>query len=154
VRTPVAQILIFLGIASIARAVNPSDLSGKWELLINKSTFGSMPKPARMTVESTVKGNVMHAVQTTYLHQDNQVEEFTWYLDGKRHETAKPVPGYSVTRWEGDTLVNERQSNDGQYKETIRVALSNDGKTATEDIQAKTPIGNNHAKLIWQKQGQ
>ena len=104
-----------------------------------------------MTVDSTVQNGVMHAVQNTYTEQGEHTTEFDWYLDGKRHATDKPAPGYSITRWEGKTLVNERQSNDGAYKETIRVTLSADGNTATEDITTKNPTGTNHEKLVWRK---
>jgi hypothetical protein len=130
---------------------NPPDLSGKWELVPSRSSFGNAPKPARMTVDSTVQNGVMHAVQNTYTEQGDHTAEFDWYLDGKRHNTDKPAPGYSVTHWEGKTLVNERQSNDGAYKETIRVTLSPDGNTATEEINTKNPTGTNHEKLIWRK---
>ena len=95
----------------------------------------------------------MHSVQTTYTEQDRHSTEFTWYLDGTRHDTAKPVPGYSVTKWEDRTLVNERASDDGAYKEVIHMTLSRDGKTATEVIEIKNPTGNNKEKLLWRKVG-
>jgi hypothetical protein len=66
-----------------------------------------------------MQGDAMHSVQTTYVEQETETTEFTWYLDGKRHSTDKPVPGYSVTRWENTTLVSERQSDDNAHKETI-----------------------------------
>ena len=141
---PVALLLLVLG-------TNPPDFTGKWELVPSQSNFGNATKPARMTVESTVQNGVMHAVQNTYTEQGERTTEFDWYLDGKRHETDKPAPGYSITHWEGKTLVNERQSNDGAYKETIRVTLSADGNTATEDITIKNPTGSNHEKLVWRK---
>jgi hypothetical protein len=95
----------------------------------------------------------MHAVQNTYTEQGEHTTQFDWYLDGKRHDTDKPAPGYSMTHWEGNTLVNERQSSDGAYKETIRVTLSADGNTATEDVISKNPTGSNREKLIWRKTG-
>ena len=129
------------------------DFSGKWELVLGKSDFGSVPKPSRMTVESSVSGNAMHSVQTTYSDRDSRSTEFTWYLDGKRHDTAKPAPGFSVTRWEDNTLVNERVSDNGAYKEVIHMTLSRDGKTATEVIEIKNPTGTNKEKLVWRKVG-
>ena len=125
------------------------DFTGKWELVVDKSDFGGLPKPSRMTVESTVSGEAMKSVQTTYTAQDSESTEFVWYLDGKRHKTDKPAPGFSVSRWEDNTLVTERASDDGAYRQMIHMAMSRDGKTATELIQTKNPSGSNKEKLVW-----
>lgn len=135
-------------------AAGKPDFTGKWELVVEKSDFGALPKPSRMTVHSSVSGEAMKSVQTTYTAQESESTEFTWYLDGKRHKTEKPAPGFSVSRWEDSTLVTERASDDGAYREVIHMSLSRDGKTATEVIQTKNPSGTNKEKLIWNKVGQ
>ena len=132
-------------------AADKPDFTGRWELVIEKSDFGNVAKPARMTIESSISGAAMHSVQTTYSDQENQSTEFTWYLDGKKHGTDKPAPGYSVTRWEDSTLVTERKSNDGAYRQVIQMTLSRDGKTATEVIQTTNPSGKNKEKLVWRR---
>ena len=149
-----APLLLFVVFGSLIFAASKPDFTGTWELDVKRSDFGSLPKPARMTIQSTVQGDAMHSVQTTYVEQENQTAEFNWYLDGKRHASDKPVPGYSVTHWEDTTLVSERQSNDGAYKETIRMSLSPDGKTATEMVETKNPSGTNKEKLIWHRKTQ
>ena len=126
-----------------------SAADGNW-WWINRIS-GSIAKPARMTVESSVSGGAMHSVQTTYSAQENQSAEFTWYLDGRRHGTDKPVPGYSLSRWEDNTLVTERKSDDGAYQEVIHMSLSRDGKTATEVIETQNPSGKNKEKLVWRR---
>jgi hypothetical protein len=147
-------LLLASAFSVIAFAASKPDFTGAWELDVKDSDFGNLPKPARMTIRSTMQGDAMHSVQTTYVEQENQTAEFTWYLDGKRHPSDKPVPGYSVTRWEDTTLVSERQSDDGAYKETIRMSLSKDGKTATETVETKNPSGTNKEKLIWHRKAQ
>ncbi len=144
-------LLISFGVGVAVFAASKPDFTGKWELDTRKSDFGRLAKPARMTIESTVQGNAMRSVQTTYIEQESQSAEFIWYLDGKRHASDKPVPGYSVTRWEDTTLVSDRQSNDGAYKETIRMSLSQDRTTATETVETKNPSGTNKEKLIWHR---
>jgi hypothetical protein len=144
-------LLLSFAIGATVFAASKPDFTGTWELDIKRSDFGNLSKPARMTIQSTVEGDAMHSVQTTYVEQETQTAEFTWYLDGKRHSSDKPVPGYSVTRWEDATLVSDRLSNDGAYKETIRMSLSADGKTATETIETKNPSGTNKEKLIWHR---
>jgi hypothetical protein len=145
--------LLILLLLLLSPPSNAPELTGHWELVPQQSNFGKLQKPIRMTVDSTIRNGVMHAVQNTYTEQGEHTTQFDWYLDGKRHNTDKPAPGYSVTSWDGKTLLNERQSNDGAYKETIRVTVSSDGNTATEDITTKNPTGTNHAKLIWHKTG-
>jgi len=145
------EALFLIASALTCYAAKPADFAGRWELNVKESSFGSLTKPARMTIDCTVNGDEMHSVTTTYLQQDNQAIESTWYLDGKRHPTDKPVPGYSITRWQDGLLISEVGSNDGAYKQIIRLTLSSDGKTVTEEVQTKTPNGNNREKLIWQK---
>lgn len=134
-----------------AFAFDKPDFTGKWELVVEKSDFGSAPKPSRMTVESSVSGEAMKSVQTTYTAQESEATEYTWYLDGKRHRTDKPAPGYTVSRWEDNTLVTERSSDDGAYRQVIHMSLSRDGKTATELIQTKNPSNSNKEKLVWNR---
>lgn len=144
---------LFLSLLSgtMVFAATKPDFTGIWELDVKSSDFGSLPKPARMTIQSTMQGDAMRSVQTTYVEQESQTAEFVWYLDGKRHSSDKPVPGYSVTRWEDTTLMSTRQSHDGAYKETIRMSLSQDGKTATETVETKNPSGTNKEKLVWHR---
>ena len=137
--------------ASFAIGAEKPDFTGRWELIVEKSSFGTATKPVRMTVESTMQGAAMRSTQTTYTGQESQTTEFTWYLDGKRHPTEKPAPGYSVTHWEDSTLITERASDDGAYKEIAHLSLSRDRKVATEVIQTTTPNGNNKEKLVWRK---
>ncbi len=146
-----SRLLILTAAPLLLHAAKPADFNGKWELNIKKSDFGNAPKPTRMSIDCTVDGNEMRSITTTYLQQDNSAVESTWYIDGQKHSTDKPIPGYSLTRWQDGTLISERASNDGAYKEVIRLTLSNDGKTATEDVQTRNPNGNNREKLIWQK---
>lgn len=145
------QFPLLVAFALLAYAAQP-DFTGKWELAVDKSDFGNQPKPTSMTLESTMQGGVMHAVQNVSTEEGDRRTEYEWYLDGKRHPTDKPVAGYSLTRWEGNVLVSERQSDDGSYKETIRMTLSRDGKTAVEEIETKNPNGSNREKLVWRKQ--
>lgn len=128
-------------------------LSGNWTLDVGQSDFGSAAKPTKCTAAYSVRGDVVNATQTSYLSGSQQKTQMTWYLDGLRHPSQKPAPGYSVTHWDGHTLINRRSSTDGLYKETIRVNLSPDGKTATELVDIKTPQGTSHEKLIWRRSG-
>jgi hypothetical protein len=104
-----------------------------------------------MTLVSEKRSGYLHSVVTTATPEGERQTESNWYLDGKRHDEQKPVPGYSITKWDGDTLVNERRSNDGHFRETTKLSLNSDGKEATEIVDTHTPSGDNHAKLIWKR---
>ncbi len=80
--------------------------------------------------------------------------EGDWFLDGKQHPVDPSAQGNKQTqmsRWDGNAVVAERKSEDGSYKETIRMTMSGDGKTATERISVKSPNGNNSSTLIWER---
>ncbi len=145
--------LIFSVLASFCWAAEDKkpDFTGNWELNVAKSSFGNMPKPTRMTVKCDLKGDVLHASQTTYDQQGNRTVEGDWFLDGKEHPLAEFGGGKSVTKWSGSTLFNEKRSNDGQYLQTGRLSLSRDGKVATEKIHIKNPNGTNDSTLVWDR---
>lgn len=128
-------------------------LSGNWILDVGQSDFGHAARPAKCSAAYTVRGDVVQATQTSVIGGTQQKNRMTLYLDGLQHPSEQPAPGYSVTHWKNRTLTNERSSSDGLYKQTIRVTLSPDGKTATEIMDTKTPQGSNHEKLVWKKAG-
>ncbi len=131
---------------------NKPDLSGKWELNVGKSKFGKMPAPTRMTLESTKRGSTFHSVQSTYDQAGGpNAVEGDWFMDGKQHPIGSDGKMTSMSKWDGNTIVSERRSKDGTYDELIRVQISDDGKTATEDIKLKSPNGNNSSTLVWDR---
>lgn len=128
------------------------DFTGKWELDNNRSSFGKMKRPTRMTLEAARHGEALHAVQTAYDQaQGPDAVEGDWYLDGKERPVNQPGDIVSMSKWDGNTLVAERKSKDGSYSESIRLTLSRDGKTATEDITVKDPNGSDKRKLVWER---
>jgi len=130
------------------------DFTGDWTLNVGKSNFGKMPKPQAMTLKAARKGEVLHSVQTTDDGQGPKSVEGDWFLDAKQHPVDPSAQGNKQTqmsRWQGNTLVAERRSDDGSYLEAIRMTLSGDGKTATEHISVKSPNGNNSSTLVWER---
>jgi hypothetical protein len=127
------------------------DFSGQWELVKEKSDFGKMPPPVHMTLVSEKKDGYLHSVLTTQTPEGDQVSESDWYPDGKRHGYTKPVPGYSVTHWDGNTLVSEQSSNDGQYHQTVKLSMAANGQEATETVEQRTPNGKSRMRLVWRR---
>jgi hypothetical protein len=144
--------VLVLAPSAVARDDNARpDFSGKWELVKQKSDFGKMPPPVNMTLVSEKRDGYLHSVQTIQTSQGDQVSESDWYPDGKRHTYDKPVPGYSVTHWDGNTLVSEQRSNDGQYHQTVKLSMAANGREATEIVDQRTPNGESHMRLMWRR---
>jgi hypothetical protein len=144
--------VIFLKLPAFARDAGPKpDFSGRWELVTEKSDFGKSAKPVGMTLVSENRDGHLHSVETTQTPQGEQETESDWYPDGQRHTYQKPVPGYSITRWDGNALVNERHSDDGQYHETVKLTMQPGGREAIETVNSRTPEGNNRLRLVWRK---
>ncbi len=128
------------------------DFTGHWELDVPQSKFGKMPVPTRMTLDESRRGEALHAVQATYNQAGGpDTIEGDWYLDGKERPIGSDGKMFSISRWDGNTLVSERKSHDKSYDEVIRLKLSGDGKTATEEIKLSGPNGGNSSTLIWRR---
>jgi len=82
----------------------------------------------------------------------HQLAKLATYPDGKRHDYAKPFQGYSVTHWDGNSLVTERKSNDGTYHQTVKLTMQANGKEAVETVTSHTASGDNRAKLYWRRE--
>ncbi len=151
----VLVVLVAFGSACWAADMNGKpDFTGNWNLNVGKSSFGKMPKPQSMTLKAARKGEVLHSVQTTDDGQGPKSAEGDWFLDAKQHPVDPSAQGnkqMQMSRWQGNTLVAERHSEDGSYRETIRMTLSGDGKTATERVSVKSPNGSNSSTLIWDR---
>lgn len=130
---------------------NKPDFTGKWELNVGKSDFGKVSKPTSMSLQAEQKGAVFHATQTTTDQQGSQTIESDWIIDGKTHELTGKGGGKLTCRWDGNTLVSQKEWENGQYKEVTKLTLSKDGKLATEKIDSKNPNGENHATLVWER---
>ena len=150
-------LLVLVALSSLGWAADTNgkpNFTGEWNLNVGKSSFGKMPKPQSMTLKAAQKGEVLHSEQTTYDMQGSKSLEGDWFLDAKQHPVDPKARGNKQTqmsRWEGNTLLAERHSEDGRYRETIRMTLSGDGKTATEHVSVKSPDGNNSSTLIWDR---
>ncbi len=131
------------------------DFTGTWTLNLPKSNFGKTPKPVGMTLVAAKKGDVLHSTQKIEDGQGLKSTEGDWFLDGKQHPADPTAQAGNkqtqMSRWQGNTIYAERKSEDGSYREQIRMTLSGDGKTATEKIYVKSPNGNNSSTLIWDR---
>jgi hypothetical protein len=143
---------VFLVAALSLVAASRPDLSGKWLLNTDKSTFSQKNfYPDGMTLEVTRQGEGFHSKLTTMDGlSGGTVTEGDWFLDGKYH----PIPGTTwsqTSKWDGNVLIAEKKSPEG-YEEHMRLSLSADGKRATEKLSVKNANGSASSTLIWDRQ--
>jgi hypothetical protein len=143
---------LFLVAALTLVAADHPDLSGKWTLNTQKSTFSQKNYvPAGMTLEVTRQGDGYHSKLTTMDgNSGGIVTEGDWFLDGKSH----PVPGTrwnQMSKWEGNVLVADKNSAEDSYAEHMRLSVSVDGKRVTENLSVKNTNGTNTSTLVWDR---
>ncbi len=143
---------LFLVAALSLVAADHPDLSGRWELNVEKSTFSKKNyNPVGMSLEVTRQGDGFHSKLTTSDGSTgSDVTEGDWFLDGKSH----PIPGSKwnqASKWEGNVLVADKKSTEDPYEEHMRLTVSADGKQATEKLSVKNSAGSNSSILIWDR---
>ena len=138
-------------LTAVASAQKKPDFTGHWVLNVDKSNFGKLTKPLRMSLDSKYEGGVYKSQVTKTDSQGHATTESQWYEDGKERAVNVGGPGKEKTHWDGNTLVNEQRSDDGAYLQTTKLTLSSDGKTCTQKTSSKDPNGSTNATLIWER---
>ena len=138
-------VLLSIGIAS-AQAPN---LSGTWQLNVQKSSWGKHPKPTGGTVviehqEPAFKySGTIEVENGTETSEGQRSFSFNGAIDGKEY----PVTGaagagkMTIRRVNPTTTVSELKSSDGAVLETAKTTISADGKRLTRAVKAAGPGG-------------
>jgi hypothetical protein len=143
--------IILLALAVVApfaaRADHP-DLAGIYQLDTASSTFGSDAHPTAGTLTISQHGKMIQFAERIQLPNGEKVREFEWRTDKKYHPIDTPEGigmGEVLARWEGDTLLGERRTDQGI--ESIRI-FSPDASTLTEVIHRS---GGPDSTLVWKR---
>lgn len=145
---------VVVSIASLAAQSKPN-FSGTWKLNVAKSDFGVLPPSnGRTDVIDHQEPNLKDSVSDDSA-QGQQNYTLSMTTDGKE---AINKPGgldmKSTAAWEANTLVvNAKlqfQGSDVSIK--TNWALSDDGKTLTENVHLESPMGETDQKMVFEKQ--
>ena len=134
--------VVIVGIALALYAADKANFSGTWQLNLEKSRWGSKPKPLGVTLVIDHKDPSLEYRGTVReTTEDSREFHFQGAIDGKQYPMmASGTAGQGVLRWVNtSTLESEFHSADGKRSETTRTSLSSDGKTLTRSITEKTP---------------
>ena len=131
------------------------NFTGDWKLNIDKSNFGPMPAPEKMTMKVDHKEPALKVATAQSSGQGDMQYEANYTTDGKEStNTIGPMEAKSTAVWEGDALVINTKLNAGGTDITIKGkwTLSEDGKTITNASHIVTPQGELDVTYILEKQ--
>jgi hypothetical protein len=139
-----------LSFAFLVAGAQVPDLSGTWQLNVQKSSWGKHPKPTGGTVviehhEPAFKySGTVERQNGTETSDGKNSFSFDGAIDGKEY----PVTGaggavkMTVRRVSPTTTISEVKSNDGAVLETAKTTISADGKRLIREVKAAGPAGN------------
>ena len=155
VRMWISVIIAVVTLGTFVYGQAKPNFSGKWVLVAEKSDFGPMARPDKMTRTITHKDPSVQiaTVQSGGATGDTSFEmKFT--TDGKPQANTFNGAAMSTTgRWDGATLVfNTSMSSQGMsLTAEDRYAMSDSGKTLTLTRTIAAPDGNVVVRIVFVK---
>jgi len=146
----VAGLVIGSGTAQAA-----TNFTGEWKLNAEKSNFGPMPAPEKLTVKVDHKEPSMKVAQSQSGPQGDMAFDVNYTTDGKENtNTIGPMTAKSTAKWDGDALVIDTKLDTGGGELTIKTkwTLSADGKTLTQAAHLVSPQGELDITYVLDKQ--
>ncbi len=131
-------------------AADHPDIVGTWTMDATHSDFGTHAAPDSMSLTFTKKGNLLRIAQTSKTPSDERMLETECKTDGRFHPVSGPVAGSVRCKWEGKTLIGEKELPDGSSKLIMRFTPGPDGRTATEQLHI-TGTGAGDSTIVWKR---
>jgi hypothetical protein len=134
----------FLSVALGVCAGQTANFTGSWYLNVEKSHWGSKPKPLSVALVIEHKDPVLQYHGTvTHVNEDTRDFAFSGAIDGKEYPMVSSLgPGIAILhRVDANTFESAFRNGDGTRLETARTSLSRDGKSLTRQIRQQTPEG-------------
>ena len=142
-------------LATVALAQAKPNFSGEWKLNVEKSNFGPMPAPEKMSMKIDHKDPSMKVSQSQSGPQGDMTFDASYSTDGKEtSNTFGPMTAKSTAKWEGETLVIDTKLETGGGELTIKGkwTLSADGKQMTNNSHIVSPQGEIDVVYVLDKQ--
>ncbi len=150
--TIVASMLAAAFYAAPAYCQDKPNFTGTWKLNVQRSNFGSDRAPESVTATVEQKNDHFKDVAEGVANGQPFREEMDLAIDGKEHPAPVEFPATVMMKWDGPALVMVLKSDDGSFVMTARLKLSADGKTATREVERKSPEGESRHEEIYEKQ--
>lgn len=137
------SVVMFLAVALDASSMQ-ANLTGNWRLNIDKSDWGTKPKPLSVVLSIEHKEPILtYSGSVMYAGEDTRDFGFFGAIDGKPYTMARSFGNGTAVlrRIDSTTFDSVFRSTDGAYTETSRTTVSRDGKTLTRKLRLQTPEG-------------
>lgn len=122
--------------AGLAAQAAPN-LSGTWQLQIDKSDFGVLPGPTSRTDTIVHKEPSLTIKRNVVSGQGPSSTELVYAVDGKpwKNKAGDGSEMVSTLKWDGAVLVVQTNIStpQGEAVVTDRLSISTDGKTLTQE---------------------
>ena len=148
-------VLSLMAFALATWAAPVGNLSGTWRLNVQKSNWGKHRRPVSVVVKIEHNEPVLkYTGAVVDADGDSRAIAFDKRIDGKEYsaETGSGPGKITVARVDASTLSVLIKSDDGRYVQTIRTALSRDGKVLTRRLQLKAPDGEQVWTEVYEKE--
>lgn len=141
--------------AGTLSAADKPDLSGTWNLNVQKSEFGPSPGPDKFVRKIDHKDPEMKLTTTQAFQGQERTSDVVYTIDGKPHTVKVGEAEAEITAtWKGNNLevksLRNIQGNEITAVETW--TLAEDGKTLTTVSHIKAPMGELDLKFFFEKQ--
>jgi hypothetical protein len=135
------------------------NFTGDWKLNVEKSNFGPMPGPDKMTMKVDHKEPELSVHTAQSGAQGDMENDVKYTTDGKETKNTLNTPGGQVDAkstavWEGDSLLitTKVEANGQEIVIKSTYTLSEDGKTMTNVAKIATPQGELEMTYVMNKQ--
>jgi hypothetical protein len=148
------MILTSLAAIGCLTAADKPNLTGTWNIDLEKSDFGMMPPPTKLERKVDHKDPEFSVTTLQANARGERTTEAKMTTDGKECEIqimGRPAKAKAV--WEGKSIVVNTKA-EFQGTEVLQVekwTLSEDGKTLTTEASLNSPMGENKSKLVFKK---
>lgn len=140
--------------AALGLSAQPGNLTGDWHLNVEKSKWGQMRQPHSVTLHIEHKDPQLHYHgEVTYANEDSREFAFDGAFDGKPYEMSRSFGSGKIVLKRLDlwTFESVMKSDDGQYVETAKTSLSQDGRTMTRRLDLRSPEGTKSWTEVYEK---
>lgn len=149
-RAALCSAMFFLG----GLAAQPVNLSGNWQLNVERSKWGNVNRPVSvmLTIEHQEPKLSYHG-SVLYANEDHREFGFSGAIDGKPYPMSRSFGEGEITlvRVNDRTIDSTFRTYDGNYIETARTTVSRDGKTLERQLKLVSPEGTKRWTEIYER---
>lgn len=140
--------------AALGLSAPPANLSGDWHLNVERSRWGQMPKPHSVVLHIEHKDPALHYTgEVVYANEDTRDFAFDGAFDGKPYGMSRSFGHGMIVLKRVDlwTFESVMTSDNGEYVESARTSLSQDGRTMTRRLELRSPDGTKRWTEVYEK---